>query len=159
MPFCTTGGILLVVFILFVVFHLYKKQLCLQRHSETKAKPFCPLLLPARILFLLVSEGSTDNRQEPPCPPQPEVCANLIIRSLPLERLQSSVHLSLCMYACVCVCTRACIYVPSLASLSIILRDFLQKPTGSSTPFPPCSRAFTPPPSPPLSSRTLEMVD
>lgn len=136
------------LFCLFVFFHLYKKQLCLQRHSETKAKPFSPLLLPFRVLFLLVLEGSTDNRQELPCPSHPEVCANLIIRSVPLERLQSSVHPSLCGYACVCVCvcTRARIHVPSLAPLSFILRDFLQRPTGSSTSSSPCTRAFNPPP-------------
>lgn len=51
------------------------------------------------------------------------------------------------MHVCVCVWggTRARMYVPSLAPLSFILRDFLKRPTGSSAPFPPDSRAFAPP--------------
>lgn len=160
----------------FFVFCFFKVKIVGTAAFRNQSKAFLHSCCHTRVscFCLFWKTTLTTDKSFPVCLRHPQVSANLITLALPPTSCRAA---SMPVHACPCVCVSMCVCVhihiymcPPWPPLCFILRYFLQKLTGSSTPFPPCSRASSsssscPSPAPtlalppPLSSRTLEMVD
>lgn len=125
MPFCTNDGIFFFGCSFFCVsFFTFIRNSCACRGiPEPKPSRSLHSCCQTGFCFFCWFRKAALKMHKLSSPSYPIVCANLIIISVPLERLQSSVHPSLCVWVSgihVYVCVHTCTYVCTLTGSSFL---------------------------------------